>query len=149
MLRPHAPQVAGVARQRVEGGALSALGEHRRPQIFKLEEYAALVGVAHETLYPADRDVAPARCHLRHLVNRIGGIEDRRPGGQLEGARTRGLFDLQLAAFIAVRVGQEEREGEVDTRLRSEEHTSELQSLMRISYAVFCLKKKTNKTQNK
>src|SRR3546814_6746789 len=31
-------------------------------------------------------------------------------------------------------------------RLRSEEHTSELQSLMRISYAVFCLKKKTNPT---
>src|SRR3546814_9989920 len=30
--------------------------------------------------------------------------------------------------------------------LRSEEHTSELQSLMRISYAVFCLKKKTDKT---
>src|SRR3546814_8511837 len=29
------------------------------------------------------------------------------------------------------------------TRTRSEEHTSELQSLMRISYAVFCLKKKT------
>src|SRR3546814_5199713 len=29
-------------------------------------------------------------------------------------------------------------------RLRSEEHTSELQSLMRISYAVFCLTKKTN-----
>src|SRR3546814_1015699 len=31
----------------------------------------------------------------------------------------------------------------VARRLRSEEHTSELQSLMRISYAVFCLKKKT------
>src|SRR3546814_2158971 len=31
-------------------------------------------------------------------------------------------------------------------RLRSEEHTSELQSLMRISYAVFCLKKKTTHT---
>src|SRR3546814_8737965 len=31
---------------------------------------------------------------------------------------------------------------------RSEEHTSELQSLMRISYAVFCLKKKTQETQN-
>src|SRR3546814_2264146 len=30
---------------------------------------------------------------------------------------------------------------------RSEEHTSELQSLMRNSYAVFCLKKKNNKTQ--
>src|SRR3546814_7473734 len=31
-------------------------------------------------------------------------------------------------------------------KLRSEEHTSELQSLMRISYAVFCLKKKNRKT---
>src|SRR3546814_8185171 len=31
-------------------------------------------------------------------------------------------------------------------RRRSEEHTSELQSLMRISYAVFCLKKKQNNT---
>src|SRR3546814_3958143 len=31
-------------------------------------------------------------------------------------------------------------------RMRSEEHTSELQSLMRISYAVFCLKKKKNNT---
>src|SRR3546814_2090139 len=30
---------------------------------------------------------------------------------------------------------------------RSEEHTSELQSLMRISYAVFCLKKKINRTR--
>src|SRR3546814_6656233 len=30
---------------------------------------------------------------------------------------------------------------------RSEEHTSELQSLMRISYAVFCLKKKNNTTK--
>src|SRR3546814_3145489 len=32
---------------------------------------------------------------------------------------------------------------------RSEEHTSELQSLMRISYAVFCLKKKNTTTQKK
>src|SRR3546814_2178384 len=34
----------------------------------------------------------------------------------------------------------------VHVALRSEEHTSELQSLMRISYAVFCLKKKKQKT---
>src|SRR3546814_1302755 len=33
-------------------------------------------------------------------------------------------------------------------RIRSEEHTSELQSLMRISYAVFCLKKKKKRTTN-
>src|SRR3546814_1929690 len=31
--------------------------------------------------------------------------------------------------------------------IRSEEHTSELQSLMRMSYAVFCLKKKTNTSE--
>src|SRR3546814_1161024 len=36
--------------------------------------------------------------------------------------------------------------GRIDAVPRSEEHTSELQSLMRISYAVFCLKKK-NKTE--
>src|SRR3546814_9973563 len=35
------------------------------------------------------------------------------------------------------------------TIARSEEHTSELQSLMRISYAVFCLKKQKTKTYNK
>src|SRR3546814_10317014 len=34
-------------------------------------------------------------------------------------------------------------------KLRSEEHTSELQSLMRISYAVFCLKKQNNSKKNK
>src|SRR3546814_19446447 len=35
-----------------------------------------------------------------------------------------------------------------DVIFRSEEHTSELQSLMRISYAVFCLKKKKHKIKN-
>src|SRR3546814_4965332 len=44
---------------------------------------------------------------------------------------TKGCLDL-LEAFPAV----------LAQRPRSEEHTSELQSLMRISYAVFCLKKK-------
>src|SRR3546814_9488170 len=48
----------------------------------------------------------------------------------------------------APRLGAEILDGKVRGRVvlsvRSEEHTSELQSLMRISYAVFCLKKKTN-----
>src|SRR3546814_9279522 len=38
--------------------------------------------------------------------------------------------------------------GRISLGTRSEEHTSELQSLMRISYAVFCLKKKTYTKQN-
>src|SRR3546814_3480131 len=45
--------------------------------------------------------------------------------------------------------GREQRRGrQLGTGPRSEEHTPELQSLMRISYAVFCLKKKT-KTHNR
>src|SRR3546814_5533487 len=36
----------------------------------------------------------------------------------------------------------------LSSRMRSEEHTSELQSLMRISYAVFCLKKKKYETSS-
>src|SRR3546814_8261410 len=39
------------------------------------------------------------------------------------------------------------RPGSTKSTARSEEHTSELQSLMRISYAVFCLKKKNKTTQ--
>src|SRR3546814_8968587 len=38
--------------------------------------------------------------------------------------------------------------GKAELAPRSEEHTSELQSLMRISYAVFCLKKKTKQSNN-
>src|SRR3546814_7183734 len=38
---------------------------------------------------------------------------------------------------------------EIGASLRSEEHTSELQSLMRISYAVFCLKKKKKQATDK
>src|SRR3546814_2184909 len=48
--------------------------------------------------------------------------------------------------------GEGRAEGLVQPTNRSEEHTSELQSLMRISYAVFCLKKKkknNNFQQNK
>src|SRR3546814_5002700 len=41
-----------------------------------------------------------------------------------------------------------DRRGDHLVRRRSEEHTSELQSLMRISYAVFCLKKKNKQSPN-
>src|SRR3546814_5226850 len=53
------------------------------------------------------------------------------------GIRYRSGTPAQLAAHVV-------RQAE-PCRDRSEEHTSELQSLMRISYAVFCLKKKNNK----
>src|SRR3546814_2198118 len=47
-----------------------------------------------------------------------------------------------------VEAGEDVQQQQGDDALRSEEHTSELQSLMRISYAVFCLKKKKRTIQN-
>src|SRR3546814_10851069 len=57
---------------------------------------------------------------------------------------------LVLEGDLGNRGRQREDDMEVchGQQLRSEEHPSELQSLMRISYAVFCLKKKTTRNQN-
>src|SRR3546814_9855626 len=54
--------------------------------------------------------------------------------------RPRDELELEAIAFGAADVGREL--DRIRHAVRSEEHTSELQSLMRISYAVFCLKKK-------
>src|SRR3546814_1604486 len=59
-----------------------------------------------------------------------------------------GALDRRDPARLHPRGGGQGRDDDVDHPLgavetRSEEHTSELQSLMRISYAVFCLKKTT------
>src|SRR3546814_4767977 len=70
--------------------------------------------------------------------------------------RSRGRhFHLAVDALLAqdrhfrALAGADVRRGnvvaQVKSKVRSEEHTSELQSLMRISYAVFCLKKKKQK----
>src|SRR3546814_10098267 len=53
------------------------------------------------------------------------------------------LSTFRISCFSTVR--RPTSPGSVRQPGRSEEHTSELQSLMRISYAVFCLKKKTKK----
>src|SRR3546814_1548829 len=55
---------------------------------------------------------------------------------------------IALATLAAWVLSQEPKKFQLTPVSRSEEHTSELQSLMRISYAVFCLKKKKNKTHN-
>src|SRR3546814_8850993 len=56
-----------------------------------------------------------------------------------------GFRDSTKAARRSVRPCQMARCSASQPSARSEEHTSELQSLMRISYAVFCLKKKSKK----
>src|SRR3546814_10220355 len=57
-----------------------------------------------------------------------------------------GGFGIQTA-LAAAKLGASLLTGE-PRHARSEEHTSELQSLMRISYAVFCLKKKKTQDRN-
>src|SRR3546814_4102974 len=62
-------------------------------------------------------------------------------GSAAEGLAGAGRTRARAAIFTGVR---QIREADLQTLARrSEEHTSELQSLMRISYAVFCLNKKT------
>src|SRR3546814_6648010 len=71
-----------------------------------------------------------------HLVTERSEV---RPAA-LELSRVRDVIAGALADLLTVTV--EQRRIGKPVRDRSEEHTSELQSIMRISYAVFCLKKK-------
>src|SRR3546814_4170906 len=84
----------------------------------------------------ARKDEAPVIAVLLVIVQPDAGL-DRQPVGdlpaQLAEQRRAGVFEI-----LRVDRGQAAQH----RGIRSEEHTSELQSLMRISYAVFCLKKK-------
>src|SRR3546814_2167549 len=86
------------------------------------------------TLFRSNRIVAPAKAGaavgsapMPTIPAFAGGHEDRKKGRRSDSAA------LFASEFLRHRH---------QPRQRSEEHTSELQSLMRISYAVFCLKKK-------
>src|SRR3546814_1566771 len=91
-------------------------------------------------------------CQLRRPLDipvRTGGCERcvaQRAGPRPPGRRCQ-LSDARFVPALACRSGQTASLRRLPARLRpqwdrSEEHTSELQSLMRIPYAVFCLKKK-------
>src|SRR3546814_6991950 len=95
------------------------------------------------------RDIA----NLRHRGAVQHGLRDFQPQRRVDvvdvqqirfGADERNQRHHQLFAYgVDGRVGNlREQLAEIVVEGRSEEHTSELQSLMRISYAVFCLKKK-------
>src|SRR3546814_5639935 len=62
------------------------------------------------------------------------------------GGEQAGVPWAQPGDDVVRQLGQPGRIVDQRRQARSEEHTSELQSLMRISYAVFCLKKKNNTT---
>src|SRR3546814_5498235 len=76
------------------------------------------------------------------LLHGIQAVVTKNSGGEATYAK------IAVARSLDLPVVMIERPTHCAGETRSEEHTSELQSLMRISYAVFCLKKKTkNQTQ--
>src|SRR3546814_10363758 len=91
---------------------------------------------------PADRPVAPTvstKWSTEEARDRVNEAEDVMDSADVRPGMTVadiGAGDGYYPVRLAQRVGAN----------RSEEHTSELQSLMRISYAVYCLKKKQTKT---
>src|SRR3546814_5544396 len=94
---------------------------------------AALGGVAHR---PVDQFAQPAG--LEGLDRGVGGAAGRGDAAAKLGRR--------LARFGEhARRAEDGLQYQLARRVRSEEHTSELQSLRRISYAVFCLEKQKNK----
>src|SRR3546814_3888563 len=102
---------------------------HDPPAVFLCEGAALRIG---EDVQHGLGWAAQAHAERRH---------DNRPVDQ-DGVGHHGVEQLVIGER---RVAQAELQL-LDAMMRSEEHTSELQSLMRISYAVFCLKKKTTST---
>src|SRR3546814_5268231 len=88
--------------------------------------------------------VASQTVNLDRLLNAKAGVDYSKI------SRVRRASLDEVAITLGTQTGMIERANEIgsviETRRRSEEHTSELQSLMRISYAVFCFKKKTTYT---
>src|SRR3546814_4211316 len=83
------------------------------------------------------------RADLRACLRRAAGdrLCDRKAGCRRTGVAAHGLLCRSLFLRRVLHAARGDRQPS-DEEVRSEEHTSELQSLMRISYAVFCLKKK-------
>src|SRR3546814_7548415 len=105
------------------------------------------------TVHPGDAVVVQQHPHPNAS---IGGLVH---GFQQQGSRSVAVPDIILDIETADGGARQQSAGGegvtavvqlVNARMRSEEHTSELQSLLRISYAVFCLKTKItiNETQN-
>src|SRR3546814_10350477 len=87
---------------------------------------------------------------IRTIQNRLAMVEaiERRPKSTKRILTTRLTSASSVLVFegVLLVVGKDVNSFIEETDVeRSEEHTSELQSLMRISYAVFCLKKKKNR----
>src|SRR3546814_4141003 len=100
-------------------------------------------------LQPAHRRSSSRTCPGSHLALARGrGARRNRSAHARAIAIQHGLCSREAGERPATFASGNGRHTELGGHCRSEEHTSELQSLMRISYAVFCLKKKKQQTKN-
>src|SRR3546814_6865478 len=103
-----------------------------------------LLDLAVEQLHPQRLGIRLGRMHVDHLAAHAVGAAPQL--GVVTGVLHLGQAADQLALVDALAAHHVQHHLEVF--VRSEEHTSELQSLMRISYAVFCLKTKHTTSTN-
>src|SRR3546814_10500601 len=100
---------------------------------------------AQEMLFPAllPREPYEATNRWTEYGDGIFRLQDRKGADYLLGPTHEEMFTLVVKDLYS-----SYKDLPLSIYQRSEEHTSELQSLMRISYAVFCLKKKNNKIKD-
>src|SRR3546814_1165553 len=77
-----------------------------------------------------------------------GGFSERHDCRLLVWFEMHGTMELAIVREKQIKAGSRAKKLKLIETERSEEHTSELQSLMRISYAVLCLKKKTTRSMH-
>src|SRR3546814_4718484 len=121
-----------------------------RPRLVVLdgEDHMAQAGDVHAWLDHVEvfvtgmvSSASPPTQRVRPAMRTMGGFRVRVGDDEVPMASWGSRRARQLCKRLAVAAGQPvPREQLMDLLWRSEEHTSELQSLMRISYAVFCLK---------
>src|SRR3546814_8750553 len=127
-LFPYTTLFRSITTARGDDGARSSLSRQRDRRDDRLRRQ------------PVDLiSAVPAARYRTGGADRTARVPDRsvgRPDFGLSGQGCGALHQIQSVRGRSLQID------------RSEEHTSELQSLMRISYAVFCLKKKTQKNNN-
>src|SRR3546814_304560 len=144
----------GEAKGKAKGGDggwlmafAEAMGKLMQKQVEKIQDFADSIG---DKPTPSDSTAqffklnqADCRLHFGHPV--IAAKAVMQPAEAVAGQRVHDL--VRILAMIFPGPGARPRPGIAQQQhaTRSEEHTSELPSLMRISYAVFCLQQKTHK----
>src|SRR3546814_824243 len=129
-------------------GRVASVGDGGRrfalASVTKLLTASAVLMAVEEEIVVLDEAAGPPGATVRLLLAHASGLpfEGREPIAPPGERRAYGNAAYEVLAELVAERAQMPFADYLHEAVRSEEHTSELQSLMRISYAVFCLKKK-------